>query len=205
MSSSFLFANHTTHYESGGYFWSILYNYQPTILEMFGFADNYKKSLRCEHMDSIYELAKDKYKNEVRFASEASLRCNINMINCHRQKYYYNICAGVSGEKLPPKWKDIISKAEVTIDFIVKDGEIEIPSKLQEVMGKYALSRLELTGVSRILSKIRRGEGAEPKDITVGNAASYALALEAIRYYNGGLKKTTKSVKAMVNDIGRCK
>ena len=111
----------------------------------------------------------------------------------------------MSGEKLPPKWKDIISKAEVTIDFIVKDDEIEIPGKLQEVMEKYALTRLELTGVSRILSKIRRGEGADAKDITVGNAPSFALALEAIRYYNGGLKKTTKSVKAMVNDIGRCK
>ena len=44
---------------------------------MFGFASNYKKSLRSKQMDSIFEDAKDKYKNEVRFVSEASLRCNI--------------------------------------------------------------------------------------------------------------------------------
>ena len=119
----------------------------------------------------------------------------------YRHKILFNICVGTSGEKLPPKWSDVISKAEFNVDFILKNDEIEVPGKLNEVMGKLGLTRLELVGVSRILSKIRK-EGGSGVDITRGNVSSYSFALEAIRYFNGGLKKTSKSVKSSINEIG---
>ena len=106
----------------------------------------------------------------------------------------------MNGEKLPPKWAEVVTRAEVNIDLILKDGDVEIPTKIQEAMYKHDLSRLELGAVSRILAKIRKNVDAI--DVTVANASSYYTALEAIRHYNGGLKKSTKSVKSVVNEIG---